>query len=279
MFAGKQKQAPEKAMASLAEVMERFNESSSKLELRHTALMEEVEELREQLRRKDEEMKRSERLAMLGETAAALAHEVRNPLGAIALFVSMLKSDLGDRPQSLGLVDEIEKSISSLDQVVSNVLHFAKNNKLHLGPVNLHSLVQEVRQHFSGLYGSNARIFASLNGNPFLVADEQALRQCLYNLMTNALQVTAFAGEIAISVTEDEAKDTVSLIVRDNGPGIPAEIMPRMFEPFASGRREGTGLGLSIVKRIVVAHGGEISARNTPGAEFTVVLPRRAVQV
>jgi signal transduction histidine kinase len=278
MFASKQKQAPQKAIASLAEAMERFNESSSKLELRHTVLMQEVEELREQVRRKDEEMKRSERLAMLGETAAALAHEVRNPLGAISLFVSMLKSDLSDRPQSLGLVDEIEKSISSLDQVVSNVLHFAKNNKLHLGPVNVHSLVQEVRQHFSGLYGSNARIFASLNGNPFLVADEQALRQCLYNLMTNALQVTAFAGEIAISVTEDEATDTVSLVVRDNGPGIPAEIMPRMFEPFASGRREGTGLGLSIVKRIVVAHGGEISARNTPGAELTVVLPRRAAQ-
>lgn len=278
MFASKQKQAPEKAIASLAEAMERFNESSSKLELRHTALMQEVEELREQVRRKDEEMKRSERLAMLGETAAALAHEVRNPLGAISLFVSMLKSDLKDRPQSLSLVDEIEKSISCLDQVVSNVLHFAKNNKLHLGPVNLHSLVQEVRQHFSGLYGSNARIFASLNGNPFIVADEQALRQCLYNLMTNALQVTAFAGEIAISVTENDATDTVSLVVRDNGSGIPAEIMPRMFEPFASGRREGTGLGLSIVKRIVVAHGGEISARNTPGAEFTVVLPRRAAK-
>lgn len=278
MFASKQKQAKETAIASLAEVMERFTESSSKLELRHTALMQEVEELREQLRRKDEEMKRSERLAMLGETAAALAHEVRNPLGAISLFVSMLKSDLTDRPQSMSLVDEIEKSISSLDQVVSNVLHFAKNNKLHLGPVNLHSIVQETRQHFSGLYGSNARIYASLNGNPFIVADEQALRQCLYNMMTNALQVTAFAGEIAIVVTEDTEKETVSLVVRDNGPGIPQEILPRMFEPFASGRREGTGLGLSIVKRIVVAHGGEISARNTPGAELTVVLPRRAAQ-
>lgn len=278
MFASKQKLPPAQAIASLAEVMERFNESSSKLELKHTALMQEVEDLREQLRSKDEEIKRSERLAMLGETAAALAHEVRNPLGAIALFVSMLKGDLSDRPQSLSLVDEIEKSISSLDQVVSNVLHFAKNNKLHLGPVNIHSLVQEVRQHFSGLYGSNAKFFASLNGNPFIVADEQALRQCLYNLITNALQVTAFAGEIALSVTEDEGTDRISLVIRDNGPGIPSEILPRMFEPFASGRREGTGLGLSIVKRIVVAHGGSISARNTPGAELTVVLPRRAVQ-
>ena len=278
MFASKQKPTPDETMSSLVEVMERFNESSSMLELRHTALMKEVEDLREQLHNKDEEIKRSERLAMLGETAAALAHEVRNPLGAISLFVSMLKNDLQDRPQSLTFVDEIEKSISSLDQVVSNVLHFAKNNKLHLGPVNVHSLVQEVQHHFSGLYGSNAQISVHFEGSPFIVADGQALRQCLYNLITNALQVTGFVGEIAIAVKENEAFDTVTLIVRDNGPGIPEAILPRMFEPFASGRREGTGLGLSIVKRIVVAHGGEISARNTPGAEFTVVLPRRAVQ-
>jgi signal transduction histidine kinase len=265
-------------MASLVEVIERFNESSSKLELRHTALMQEVEDLQEKLRVKDEEIKRSERLAVLGETAAALAHEVRNPLGAISLFVSMLKGDLADRPNSLDLVEEIEKSISSLNQVVSNVLHFAKNNKLHLAPINLHSVVHEVAQHFISLYGSTAKISVSVEGNPFIIADPQALRQCLYNLITNSLQVTSFAGAISLSVSDRDPEGPVTLVVRDDGAGIPEEIVPRLFEPFASGRREGTGLGLSIVKRIVVAHGGEISARNAPGAEFTMVLPRRAVQ-
>ncbi len=278
MFASKQKTPPVHSMASLVEVMERFNESSSKLELRHTALMQEVEDLRGQLRAKDEEIKRSERLAVLGETAAALAHEVRNPLGAIALFVSMLKGDLTDRPGSLDLVDEIEKSISSLDQVVSNVLHFAKNNKLHLSPINLHSLVREVTQHFTSLYGATARLSVSVEGNPFVIADPQALRQCLYNLITNSLQVTGFAGTVSLTVSDRDPEGPITVVVRDDGAGIPEEIFPRLFEPFASGRREGTGLGLSIVKRIVVAHGGEISARNAPGAEFTVVLPRRAVQ-
>jgi signal transduction histidine kinase len=269
MFAtSKQKAGAPESVSNLVDVIERFNESSSKLELRHTVLMKEIEDLREQVRKKDEEMKRSERLAMLGETAAALAHEVRNPLGAIALFVSMLKNDLSRHPQPLALVEEIEKSISSLDQVVSNVLHFAKNNKLHLGPVNIHSLAQEVRHHFFGLYGQNVTIDLEVNGNPFIIADGQGLRQCFYNLITNALQVTAFSGAIAITV----------ILVRDDGVGIPQEIMERLFEPFASGRREGTGLGLSIVKRIVVAHGGEISAQNTPGAQFTIRLPRRAVQ-
>ena len=278
MFASKQKAPNAHPMANLVEVMERFNESSSKLELRHTVLMQEVEDLRGQLRAKDEEIKRSERLAVLGETAAALAHEVRNPLGAISLFVSMLKGDLADRPQSLDLVEEIEKSISSLNQVVSNVLHFAKNNKLHLSPINLHSVVQEVGQHFSSLYGATAKLSVSLEGNPFIIADPQALRQCLYNLITNSLQVTGFSGSVSISVSDADSEGPVTLVVRDSGQGIPEEIFQRLFEPFASGRREGTGLGLSIVKRIVVAHGGEISARNAPGAEFTVVLPRRAVQ-
>jgi len=278
MFASKQKNNIADPMAGLVEVMERFNESSSKLELQHTALMREVEDLREQLRVKDDEIKRSERLAVLGETAAALAHEVRNPLGAMSLFVSMLKGDLGERPQSIELVEEIEKSISSLNQVVSNVLHFAKHNKLNLSPTNLHSIVHEVGHHFTSLYGASAKLHVSVRGNPFIVADAQALRQCLYNLITNSLQITGFAGAIAITVSDNDAEGPVSMVVRDNGPGIAEQIIPRLFEPFASGRREGTGLGLSIVKRIVAAHGGEISARNTPGAEFTMVLPRRAAQ-
>ncbi|NDE81910.1 MAG: 16S rRNA (cytosine(1402)-N(4))-methyltransferase, partial [Actinobacteria bacterium] len=87
-----------------------------------------------------------------GETAAALAHEVRNPLGAITLFLSMLKSDVEDRPQAVNLVDEIERSIASLDHVVSNVLHFAKGKKLQSGPVNVHSLLREVHTHFANLY-------------------------------------------------------------------------------------------------------------------------------
>jgi hypothetical protein len=276
MLISREKNIPTETVASLREVMERFNESSAMLELRHNTLMAEVEDLREQLRVKDEEIKRGERLAMLGETAAALAHEVRNPLGAIALFASMLRSDVADRPQALGLVDEIEKSIGILNHVVSNVLHFAKNKKLNLGPLNLHSLAREVQQHFVGLYGETAALSVDTQGNPFVVADGEALRQCFYNLVTNALQVTGYKGEIAIAVHEQSPDGPVVVSVQDNGPGIPQVIFPRLFEPFASERREGTGLGLSIVKRIVVAHGGEISARNAPGAAFTLILPRGA---
>jgi signal transduction histidine kinase len=262
------------SLSELSHVLQRFTESSGKLETRYAGLMEEVEQLRKQLEAKEEEIKRAERLSMLGETAAALAHEVRNPLGAITLFISMLKGDLSDRPQSLTLVEEIERSITSLDGVVSNVLHFAKNNAVQRSPMNLHGLLKEVAQHFSSVHGAQASFSLETEGNPLIVGDAQALRQVMYNLVMNSLQATQFTGAIAIRVSDSAEDGDVTVVVSDNGPGIPAEVAPRLFEPFASGRREGTGLGLSIVKRIVEAHGGAISVRNTPSAEFAIMLPR-----
>ncbi|MFN4897076.1 MAG: two-component system sensor histidine kinase NtrB [Pseudomonadota bacterium] len=259
---------------SLLGVIERFNDSTAKLESRHTELLNEVAELQEQLRRKDEEVKRSERLAMLGETAAGLAHEIRNPLGAINLFVSMLRRDLRDRPESLELLDQVDRSIRSLDGVVSNVLHFAQNKRLNVSPVNIHSIVQELQQHFISLYSPQCQFDVRLAGNPFMKVDEQGVRQCIYNIILNALQAVSFAGVISITVENAVGRDGVSITIADDGPGIPEPIMGRLFEPFTSGRREGTGLGLSIVRRIVEAHGGQVSARNTPSAEFSIFMPR-----
>jgi signal transduction histidine kinase len=262
--------------AILTRLFERFSESSSKLEEKYAALTREVDELKDQLRDKEEEIKRSERLAMLGETAAALAHEVRNPLGAVTLFLSMLRTDVADRPQAVALVDEIERSVTSLNNVVSNVLHFAKNNRLRLAPINVHSVLMELVQHFENLYGSNITIESSLDGSPFILGDDQTLRQAVYNLMMNSLQATSFSTRLSLQCSETKSPDGVSIIVSDCGPGISPEVLPRLFEPFVSGRRDGTGLGLSIVKRIVEAHGGTISATNDAGAKFTIWLPRRA---
>ena len=262
---------------SLADVIERFNQSTSKLESHHAELLVEVEALREQLRIKDEEVKRSERLAMLGETAAGLAHEIRNPLGAITLFVSMLKSDLADHPGSLEIVDHIERGIRSLDGVVSNVLHFAQNKRLKLGPINAHSVIQELHQHFLSLYSPQSQFELKLEGNPFIKADEQGIRQALYNIITNALQAVSFAGSVAIEVKDSYECEGITIVVEDDGPGIPAAILSTLFEPFTSGRRDGTGLGLSIVRRIVEAHGGNIRVENTPHARFSIFLPRLGI--
>lgn len=264
----------EQLAPSLAGVIQRFNDSTSKLETRHAELQREMEHLREQLKQKDEQVKRAERLALLGETAAGLAHEIRNPLGAIALFVSMLRSDLQDRPESLKLIDQVDRGIKSLDAVVSNVLHFARNIRLRVCPMNVHSVVQELHHHFASLYSPQCSFEVGLTGNPFIRGDEQGIRQCLYNVIMNALQAVSFAGTISVTVGDAPARDAIAIIVEDDGPGIPSEIVDTLFEPFTSGRQEGTGLGLSIVRRIVQAHGGEVSVKNTPHAQFTITIPR-----
>jgi signal transduction histidine kinase len=261
-------------LSSLLEVIERFNQSSAILESRHLELLGEVAELHERLRQKEEDIKRSERLAMLGETAAGLAHEIRNPLGAISLFVSMLRRDLKDKPESLELLSQIDRSIRSLDGVVSNVLHFAQSRRLNVAPTNIHSVVQELYQHFSSLYTPQSQIDLRLSGNPYIKADEQGIRQALYNIILNGLQAISFAGRIRISVADAIQGDGIDIVIGDDGPGVPTQILDRLFEPFTSGRREGTGLGLSIVRRIVEGHSGNVSVRNTPSAEFLIFLPR-----
>lgn len=260
---------------SLLGVIERFNQSTAKLEARHGELISEVERLQEQLRRKDEEIKKSERLATLGETAAGLAHEIRNPLGAISLFVSMLRRDLHDRAETLELLDQVERGIRSLDGVVSNVLHFAQNKRPNVAPINAHSVCQELYQHFSASYSPQSTFELKLSGNPFIKADEQGIRQCLYNVILNALQAVSFAGKISIDVADDSQSEGIIITISDDGPGILAHIMSDIFEPFTSGRREGTGLGLSIVRRIIEAHGGRVSVVNKPSAEFSIYLPRQ----
>jgi two-component system sensor histidine kinase HydH len=270
----KEQEVKQTTVASLLGVIERFNDSTEKLESRHLELLAEVAELQEQLREKEAEVKRSERLAMLGETAAGLAHEIRNPLGAISLFVSMLRRDLRDRPDSIELLDQIDRSIKSLDGVVSNVLHFAQSKRLRVAPVNVHSVIQELQQHFVSLYSPQSQFDIHLSGSPFVRADEQGVRQCFYNIILNALQAVSFAGTITVTAEDSADDDGMKIAISDDGPGIPQQIMGRLFEPFTSGRREGTGLGLSIVRRIVEGHAGTVVVRNTPSAEFTIFLPR-----
>jgi signal transduction histidine kinase len=133
--------------------------------------------------------------------------------------------------------------------------------------------------HFSSLYSPQTAFEVVVEGNPFLLGDEQGIRQCLYNIVTNALQAISYAGTIRVSVADTGDESGVQIVVSDDGPGIPGEILGKLFQPFTSGRREGTGLGLSIVRRIVDAHGGIVSARNTPHAEFIITLPRKVKDV
>ena len=264
----------EPRLAELAVAFRRFSAASARLERRYAALQRETESLRAQLRIKDLEIKRAERLALLGETAAALAHEVRNPLGAIKLFVSLLRRDLEDRPDSLRLAGEIDKSVTALDNVVSNILHFSKDERESFGPVNLHALLQEQLEHLAAGGEGGVRFITDLRGNPYVNGNEHSLRQVLSNLLLNAVQAVRPSGSVKI-LSRDE-KEALSLVVHDDGPGIAPEILDRLFDPFVTTKSNGTGLGLAIEKKIVGRHGGRVEAVNQGGACFTLTLPRTA---
>lgn len=256
---------------TLRDAFVKFSEASSRLEERYESLAKEAEALRAQLRAKDAEVRRHEQLALLGQTAAAVAHEVRNPLGAMKLFTSLLKRDLNDRPASLELVEEMDRSICSIEHVVSNILQFAKEAPVSLGPVSLKSIVKQVVCHFGGDGRGGMSFETAFAGREFILGNEHSLRQVLHNLILNAQQATRGRGRVFIST--DETANGLELHVRDDGPGIPKGVEERLFEPFVTSKSEGTGLGLAIVRKIVEQHGGTIHARNNGGAEFIIIFP------
>ena len=261
------------AEEKLLDAMEKFNLLSGRLEGRYEELLTETDRLREELRRKEEEIRASAKLAVLGEMAAAIAHEVRNPLGSIKLFLSLLRQDLSGADGPLKTLSNIDKSISALEGVVSNILLFSKKAVSQVCPINIHSIIHETGSDWDRYQSDGLNIKLNLSGNPFLHANESGIRQILNNLILNSAQAIKFDGQVTITCCNGKT-DTISLVVQDNGPGISEEIMSRLFEPFVTTKREGTGLGLAIVKQIVTQHGGELSVRNEDGARFEIILPR-----
>jgi len=257
---------------SLREAFQKFSEASGKLEAKYELLKTQVLELRGALRQKDEELKRSARLAMLGETAAVIAHEVRNPLGALTLFISLLHDEVKSSPRGQQIVQQMEKSIDALSLLVNNILQFSRTQKLTLAPCNLHSLITEQALAVEALPGT-VKIELELTANPFISGNEAALRQIFHNLLMNAHQAMQGKGQVQIRTAN--LGEFVGIEIQDSGPGIPANILGTVFEPFVTTRVSGTGLGLAIVRQLVSAHGGTVRVENRGGASFFIELPRR----
>ncbi len=254
----------------LESAFEEFNRSSLQLQKKYEVLAGESRALREQLARKDEQIQKQAKLATLGQMAAALAHEIRNPLGAMQLFSSLLREDLQESPESLKHLGHIEKAIHNLNPVVSNVLQFSKQPKQDFSPVNLHAVLQELSYECSQTH-PEVSIALSLQGSPFVFGDSHGLRQVFLNLFMNAIQAMKGQGRIDLDC-RCSAPGKVHVEIVDSGPGIAEEILPGIFEPFATNRNEGTGLGLTIVKQILDAHQATIEASNIEGkgARFTI---------
>jgi len=255
----------------LQEAFHNFNAASVKLQERYDELSQETILLKKQLVQKEKEVQRAERLATLGKTAAALAHEIRNPLGAITLYTSLLREEMSAEDHIQEILCQMEKSAEALNHVVTNILQFCKTDCPPKTPVNLSALFGELIEQF-GYQHPDLDIRFEPPAAPFVLGSEHGLRQVFQNLISNSIQALKGAGRISISSTSKNAGTEVTIC--DSGPGISKELLPKIFDPFVTGRLEGTGLGLAVVEQIVRQHGGTVAALNTKeGACFRVWLP------
>lgn len=283
--------------AELAELMSAFNEVTTRLQGTHESLHREVVRLKAELHDANEQLQRSRRLAALGEMAAGIAHEVRNPLGSIKLYAQMLEQDLTTLPAQCAVATKIASAVRGLDAVVGDVLSFARDMKIAREVVASSELFSRALD--AACPGTPAvRIVWRGGADPATCLDAWCdpllMHQALVNIIRNAVDAMNESGAPAQghALTLDAAKavghdgkPAIVLTVSDTGPGIGAEVVDRMFNPFFTTRKTGTGLGLPIVHRIIDAHGGRVvvfnnadKAPGTSGATFELVIPSRGAE-
>jgi signal transduction histidine kinase len=224
-----------------------------------------------------------EKLAAVGTMTAGLSHEIRNPLNAAALQLTVLERRvrrLGQetQPPLLEPLHLVRDEIRRLDHILEDFLQFARPREFVPKPVVVPQVLAKV---FDLLEGEAARRGVSVLRDfapvPAVAGDEERLRQVVMNLALNAMEVLPKGGVLEVSCRQ-ETPDAgeVAIYVDDSGPGVPAAIRDRIFEPFFTTKAAGSGLGLSIVHAIVTQHGGTISVEDSPagGARFALRLPR-----
>ncbi|MGE0480453.1 MAG: PAS domain-containing sensor histidine kinase [Phycisphaerae bacterium] len=262
----------------LTTVLREYMDVSERLRETHEKLQSEVVRLREELASKDQELERRRRLAALGELAAGVAHEVRNPLGAIQLYSGLLRTAVHDAAPALELVDKIQRGVEAIDRVVQDTLSLTPRAG-RLGVRRLQDVVLAACDACEAVLRAHdvELRFDAGDADALVRTDGDGLLRVLINLITNAAEASPAGGVVAVraSATRDGA---LQVRVSDEGPGLPAELFDRVFDPFFTTKQSGTGLGLTIAHRLVEAHGGVLRAGNRPagGAEFTVNLPRAA---
>jgi signal transduction histidine kinase len=268
-----------------ADLVRSFNDVTARLESTHSSLRDEVATLKTELNETHRRLRRSRQLAALGEMAAGIAHEIRNPLGAIALNLEALTEDLFDRPGELELCGRVSRSVTRLDAIVGDVLSFARDTKVRAASVRPSEVVVAAVAHAEDLVDAHdIDVDLSLDEELEIMADAALLEQSLLNLVRNACEAMALVDgprRLTVSLCRRELRDPEQGIVphvvfeiRDTGPGIPEEVRERMFNPFFTTRAEGTGLGLAIVHRIVDAHGGRLDvSAGDPGTIMCLSLP------
>ncbi len=258
---------PVKRNDEIGELAANFNEMVKKLKER--------EDLEKRLYQ-------AEHLSRVGQLASGIAHEIRNPLNYISLAIDHLKSEIlpccADRAEELvSLTDKIKDEIRRVNYMVLNFMNYGRPLKLRIGEVSYDDLLSKVLPLLQEkLMEQRIEIFAEIDPDlPQMNVDQELLRNCLTNLITNAAQAMPNGGKITLGACFDREKKVFLLTCSDEGEGINPEDIPKISQPYFTTKEAGIGLGLAITERIVKEHGGEISVESEvgKGTTFTIIIP------
>ena len=245
---------------------------------------------RTDLRRLEEFAHRNQRLREMGEMAAGIAHEIRNPLGSIELFASLLKKDLEGDPEKAKLVQHIRAGVQNMDRIISTLLLFAKSSQPSRQQCDINLLLSELLEGLDDIrVPDNIKVIRDFGKEEMLAnGDRELLRQVFPNLIRNAIQAMPDGGELRLQTEKalipvsgsESGKDAgarkfITVTVTDTGGGICADDLSKIFNPFFTTKNKGTGLGLAISHNIIKAHQGTIEAVSEEGksTSFRVKIP------
>jgi two-component system, NtrC family, sensor histidine kinase PilS len=237
-----------------------------------------------QMKQIQKEMKEVEGLALIGELAAGMAHEIRNPMASISGSIEMMKEELGRNDVNRRLMDIILRETDRLNDLVADFLLFARNQRPKLTQFDLNQLILESVELFRNSHKCHPRTRIVTNlGNPVVIESDAAqLKQVVWNVLLNASEAMGEGGTLHIATSVAHGPDRsgperATVVFRDTGKGFDEKALSRVFLPFFTTKERGSGLGLAIVKRIVDRLGGKTWARNHDqgGAEITILLPVR----
>jgi two-component system sensor histidine kinase HydH len=234
-----------------------------------------VEDVVDKLEKQEREMLRAEQMSAVGQLAASVAHEVRNPLAGIKLLIDSALASNNTKPLNMEDLRVIQHEVGRLEQTVQEFLDFAKPPLPRLGRCDLREVIAQAADLVRArARQTNVQIDIRTPASPVsALVDRGQICTVLVNLLLNSLDAMPQGGRIEIDL--DEGPTSRRIRVQDSGAGIPADILPRLFTPFATSKPTGTGLGLSISRRVIEEHRGTINAFNRApnGACFEVSIP------
>lgn len=226
-----------------------------------------------------QQMERAERLASVGEMAAGLAHEIKNPLAGIGGAIDVLADDYADDDPRREVMFEIQKQVKRLNKTVNDLLYFGKPGEPEFAYIDINSLVKQT-QLFASQHpaAKNINWIEELTCNlPLVWGDQKQIQQVLLNVMINGLQAMSGGGVLTVQTDRfsRDGRELVRVDVCDTGPGITEEELKNIFTPFYTSKTEGTGLGLPICRQLMTANGGvlRVASRVGQGACFTLEMP------